>query len=112
MAGMALAVGGALEPAAHAGQMRRKKKSGAKAPSVAAATDVPAAKNPDTATAPPKRRRRKDGAVEDRIGHRFKDAALLDCALTHISALTGSRNHAATYQRLEFLGDHVLGLAV
>ncbi len=92
--------------------MRRKKKSGAKALSIAAATDAPAAKSPDTATAPPKRRRRKDGAVEDSIGYRFKDAALLDCALTHISALTGARNRTATYQRLEFLGDHVLGLAV
>src|SRR5262249_41037010 len=32
--------------------------------------------------------------------------------LTHISALTGARNRAGSYQRLEFLGDHVLGLVV
>ncbi|HZS63205.1 MAG TPA: ribonuclease III [Xanthobacteraceae bacterium] len=50
-------------------------------------------------------------AVEERIGYRFKDAGLLECALTHISALT-ARNRAASYQRLEFLGDHVLGLVV
>ncbi len=59
-----------------------------------------------------KRRRRGVGAFEDRIGYRFKDAALLDQALTHISALGGSRNRGGSYQRLEFLGDHVLGLVV
>ena len=37
---------------------------------------------------------------------------MLDQALTHISALTGARNRASSYQRLEFLGDHVLGLVV
>jgi ribonuclease-3 len=59
-----------------------------------------------------KRRRRGAGAVEDPIGYRFKDAALLEQALTHSSALTGARNRAGSYQRLEFLGDHVLGLIV
>src|SRR3954463_11088462 len=59
-----------------------------------------------------KRRRRGTGAFEDRIGYRFKDAALLEQALTHISALTGARNRAGSYQRLEFLGDHVLGLVI
>jgi ribonuclease-3 len=59
-----------------------------------------------------KRRRRGVGAFEDRIGYRFKDAALLDQALTHISALGGSRNRGGSYQRLEFLGDHVLGLVI
>jgi ribonuclease-3 len=59
-----------------------------------------------------KRRRRGTGGFEDRIGYRFKDPALLEQALTHISALTGARNRAGSYQRLEFLGDHVLGLVV
>jgi ribonuclease-3 len=59
-----------------------------------------------------KRRRRGTGSLEDRIGYRFADAALLDCALTHISALKGARNRAGSYQRLEFLGDHVLGLVI
>jgi ribonuclease-3 len=36
---------------------------------------------------------------------------LLDGALTHISALSG-KNRVDSYQRLEFLGDHVLGLVV
>jgi ribonuclease-3 len=59
-----------------------------------------------------KRRRRSTAGFEDRIGYRFKDPALLEQALTHISALTGARNRAGSYQRLEFLGDHVLGLVV
>jgi ribonuclease-3 len=58
------------------------------------------------------RRRRRGTVLEERIGYRFKDGALLDCALTHISALKGSRNRAGSYQRLEFLGDHVLGLVI
>jgi ribonuclease III len=60
----------------------------------------------------PKRRRRGTAAFEERIGYRFKQAALLQQALTHISALSGARNRAGSYQRLEFLGDHVLGLVV
>lgn len=50
--------------------------------------------------------------LEARIGYRFADASLLTHALTHISALTSGRNRSASYQRLEFLGDHVLGLAI
>jgi ribonuclease III len=61
---------------------------------------------------PLKRRRRDTAAFEQRIGYRFKDPALLEQALTHISALSGARNRAASYQRLEFLGDHVLGLVI
>jgi len=58
------------------------------------------------------RRRRGDGSLEDRISYRFADLALLEQALTHISALSGSRNRGGSYQRLEFLGDHVLGLVI
>jgi ribonuclease-3 len=64
------------------------------------------------ATGKTKRSPRRASALETRIGYRFKDTALLDQALTHISALTGVRNRAGSYQRLEFLGDHVLGLVV
>jgi ribonuclease-3 len=60
----------------------------------------------------PRRRRRRGTVLEERVGYRFKDGALLDCALTHISALKGARNRAGSYQRLEFLGDHVLGLVI
>ena len=49
--------------------------------------------------------------LEERIGHGFAEKSLLDSALTHISALSG-KSRAASYQRLEFLGDHVLGLVV
>ena len=45
-------------------------------------------------------------ALERRIGHRFKDSALLAQALTHRSY--GSPH----YERLEFLGDSVLGCAI
>ena len=59
-----------------------------------------------------RRRRRGDGSLEQRIGYKFSDPALLDCGLTHISALKGGRNRASSYQRMEFLGDHVLGLVI
>jgi len=49
--------------------------------------------------------------LEECIGHSFAHASLLDSALTHISALPG-KSRAGSYQRLEFLGDHVLGLVV
>ncbi len=60
----------------------------------------------------PRRSRRASTVLEDRVGYRFSDVALLNCALTHISALKGPRNRTGSYQRLEFLGDHVLGLVV
>jgi ribonuclease-3 len=50
--------------------------------------------------------------IESRIGYSFSDSALLASALTHVSALKSPTDRAASYQRLEFLGDHVLGLAV
>jgi ribonuclease-3 len=49
--------------------------------------------------------------LETRIGYAFADKALLETALTHISALSG-KSRMGSYQRLEFLGDHVLGLVV
>jgi ribonuclease-3 len=52
-------------------------------------------------------------AIEGRIGYKFQDAALLATAFTHVSALKPATRHRAdSYQRLEFLGDHVLGLVV
>ena len=52
-------------------------------------------------------------ALEHRIGFKFADKALLERALTHISALSGGpQKRADSYQRLEFLGDHVLGLVI
>jgi len=58
-------------------------------------------------------RKAKDkDALEESIGYEFADKALLDRALTHISALSGKGSRSGSYQRLEFLGDHVLGLVV
>ena len=47
-------------------------------------------------------------ALEDRIGYRFQDRDLLTRALTHVSSAQGRKS----YQRLEFLGDRVLGLVI
>jgi ribonuclease-3 len=53
-------------------------------------------------------------ALQARIGHSFADPSLLVRALTHVSALPASQTlrRIDSYQRLEFLGDRVLGLAV
>ena len=48
-------------------------------------------------------------SLEAAVGHVFADDALLELALTHISH---SHGRGTSYQRLEFLGDRVLGLAV
>ena len=45
----------------------------------------------------------------DRIGHRFDDPSLLVRAVTHASIVTANREDN---QRLEFLGDRVLGLVM
>lgn len=50
-------------------------------------------------------------ALEARIGHVFADRALIVEALTHASASHG-RPGALSNERLEFLGDRVLGLVV
>jgi ribonuclease-3 len=50
--------------------------------------------------------------LEARLGYKFADPELLDRALTHSSAVAPSRRVIESYQRLEFLGDRVLGLVV
>ena len=50
--------------------------------------------------------------LEASIGYRFARRDLAVAALTHVSSVTGGNVRAASYQRLEFLGDRVLGLAV
>jgi ribonuclease-3 len=52
------------------------------------------------------------GELEQRLGHAFGDRQLLERALTHVSALPAKGARVDSYQRLEFLGDRVLGLAV
>jgi ribonuclease III len=96
--------------------MSRRKATPVPSPVVAA--DVPPDAAPaeaggDAGPRPESRRRsRTVGGLEARIGYRFNEAGLIERALTHVSALKGPRNPAGSYQRLEFLGDHVLGLVV
>jgi ribonuclease-3 len=54
-------------------------------------------------------------ALSRRLGHEFRDPSLLELALTHASVGEGAERDArgrpfADNQRLEFLGDRVLGL--
>ncbi len=50
-------------------------------------------------------------ALEARLGHVFADRTLLESALTHASVGAGARE-VAHNERLEFLGDRVLGLII
>ncbi len=58
---------------------------------------------------------RRPSDLEERLGHRFEDVGLLEEALTHAS-LAGGRHRRGrrprSNERLEFLGDRVLGLVV
>jgi len=49
-------------------------------------------------------------ALEARLGYRFSDPALLETALTHSSH--AHERAATSYERLEFLGDALLGFVV
>lgn len=48
-------------------------------------------------------------ACQTRIGYCFRDTALLESALTHAS---GAENRLASNERMEFLGDAILGAVV
>lgn len=62
----------------------------------------------DTSGAPPARHRCEPlAALEARLGYVFVDRTMIETALTHVSV-----QNVANYQRLEFLGDRVLGLVV
>lgn len=56
-------------------------------------------------------RARKFKALEARLGYKFKNQALLERALTHAS-YRGQGRAREDNERLEFVGDRVLGLAV
>ncbi|HEV7291987.1 ribonuclease III [Devosia sp. RR2S18] len=58
------------------------------------------------------RRDRTHEKLQFRLGYRFADLDLLERALTHSSAVSPSKRIEHSYQRLEFLGDRVLGLVV
>jgi ribonuclease-3 len=60
-----------------------------------------------------RRRRPVDRSeLETALGYRFRDPARLDEALTHASMAGIRRRGTRTNERLEFLGDRVLGLSV
>ncbi len=112
---MALALDGALEPAFHDRAMRRARKRN-DAPSSTPRSDAnvgapPQAAKPAKKSKSVRKRAAAASALEQTIGYRFKDGELLVRALTHISALAGG-SRTGSYQRLEFLGDHVLGLVI
>jgi ribonuclease III len=51
--------------------------------------------------------------LESRLGYSFRDSELAALALTHLSAQSaGGQGRAQSYQRLEFLGDRVLGVVI
>jgi ribonuclease III len=56
------------------------------------------------------RRKASSEGLQQRLGYVFQDPDLLTQALTHVSA--APRGPGSSYQRLEFLGDRVLGLAI
>ena len=89
--------------------MRRRATDAADSP-VAVGAQPPAKKSSAKRRAP-RRREPTASALEATINYRFKDDALRDQALTHISGLAGG-HRIGSYQRLEFLGDHVLGLVI
>lgn len=55
--------------------------------------------------------RRRVSAVEDIIGHQFQNKDLIASAITHPSAAEGMPV-STSYERLEFLGDAVLGAII
>src|SRR5262249_36477790 len=86
------------------------KGAGEKSAADKSAAEKPAAE--PAAPAPRPARKRRNAALtrlEATIAYTFTDASLAERALTHVSGLRGPRNPAGSYQRLEFLGDHVLG---
>ncbi|MDO4568472.1 MAG: ribonuclease III [Clostridia bacterium] len=50
--------------------------------------------------------------IEDRLGYRFDNRELLVTALTHSSYVRGDSNRTEFNERLEFLGDAVLGFII
>lgn len=58
------------------------------------------------------RRDKTHEKLQLRLGYRFADPDLLERALTHASAISPGKRIERSYQRLEFLGDRVLGLVV
>ena len=50
--------------------------------------------------------------LEEKLGYTFRDRSLLENALTHSSCANESRGKLQSNERLEFLGDSILGMVV
>ena len=50
--------------------------------------------------------------LEEKLGYTFQNTALLENALTHSSCANESRGKLQSNERLEFLGDSILGMVV
>ena len=50
--------------------------------------------------------------LEEKLGYTFRDSSLLENALTHSSCANESRGKLHSNERLEFLGDSILGMVV
>lgn len=68
-------------------------------------------RNRARAEGPPELTAEQRDALEAALGHKFKDAILLDRAMTHRSATQGKAAEWSN-ERLEFLGDRILGLVM
>lgn len=77
----------------------------------AKSSDAKPAVKAKTKTRGQRKRTAAASELEKTIDYRFKDRELLERSLTHISAVAGG-SRGNSYQRLEFLGDHVLGLII
>src|ERR1700709_133136 len=82
--------------------------AGGVSPEAPAAGELPAAKKRRSKAAA----KAEAAAIDARIGHQFADPSLPATAFPHVAALKSARSRGDSYQRLEFLGDHVLGLIV
>jgi len=51
-------------------------------------------------------------SLEEKLGYSFQDTSVLEHALTHSSYANESRGRYTSNERLEFLGDSVLGMVV
>src|ERR1700744_1731066 len=80
-------------------------------PAICAGAGCSTASSDMTSAPPPKRPRAAQAELVDLLGYRFKEPQLLVQALTHPSLQPGSAGRGP-YERLEFLGDRVLGLVV
>ena len=51
-------------------------------------------------------------SLEEKLGYTFRDQSLLENALTHSSCANESKGRLQSNERLEFLGDSILGMVV